>query len=50
MIFLASIFGLVDNVLWGLRMDLLTFLMVFFGTIITLILSRYNLINFNKTT
>ena len=49
-IFLASIFGLIDNVLWGLRMDLLTFLMVFFGTIITLMLSRYNLINFNKIT
>ncbi len=48
--FLASIFGLIDNMLWGLRMDLLTFLMVSFGTIIALILNRYNLINFNKTT
>ncbi len=50
MTFLASIFGLIDNMLWGLRMDLLTFLMVSFGTIIALILNRYNLINFNKNT
>ena len=50
MTFLASIFGLIDNMLWGLRMDLLTFLMVSFGTIIALILNRYNLINFSKTT
>ena len=50
MTFLASIFGLIDNMLWGLRMDLLTFLVVSFGTIIALILNRYNLINFNKNT
>ncbi len=48
-VFLASLFGLVNNMLWGLRMDLLTLLIVSFGTMVVLIFRQLNLNNFNET-
>ena len=49
MIFLASIFGLTGDVVWGLRMDLLIFIAVALGTLIILMLSNYYLPDERKT-
>jgi SSS family solute:Na+ symporter len=48
-VFLASIFGLMGDVVWGLRMDLLIFIAVALGTLIILMLSNYYLPDERKT-